>query len=801
MKRFVFSLLGIISILISQAQNTDIRIVKSLNFGWRFFLGDEPNAAMPSFCDSAWRIVSLPHDFQIEQPWVEPSPDEKPDESNVAANIRSRLSARAFKEMGCGWYRLHFCPDDALQGKRLLLNFGGIMYVGDVFVNGQLAGRTDYGYVGFEIDVTNLLHFGTDNVISVRADTGQPNSSRWYTGGGLFRGVELIATNADFYFNRHPLRIVTRNNNEVLATFECTSAQHTNSVNVEVQLSDPNGNVVYQQQHQLKRIGLARTQEVALPAISVPNAEVWDVEHPRLYTLTIALIGSAGEKVDEVSEQFGFRTIEISPEFGLKLNGQKVVLKGIANHHTLGALGAAAYPRAIEKRLQMLKSFGINHIRTSHNPYSREFITLCDKYGILVVDELYDKWTREHTGGRTSWESHWQYDLPEWVKCDRNSPSVVMWSLGNELQQEPNQPFNDYGVTAYKLQRTLLHRYDTTRLTTVAMHPRFRNWQTDTLPCNLALITDVQAYNYRYMYFEPDGKKFPYMTFYQSEASVAAMGPNYFEMDLSKVIGLAYWGAIDYLGESQGWPAKGWTQGVFDISLEPKPQAYFLKSIFSTEPVAHIAIAGKQTSAMWNGVQTGITNLTDHWNYSDGDTLNIVVFTNADEAELFLNGKSLGKKNNNISNTKQRNKIEWQRVAYKPGKVHVVARTNGRVVAQYAITTSGAPRKLRLTPDNNHWVADGQDLQHIRVEATDAHGVRCPMAQHEVKFEIVSGDAEIVAVSSGDQYSDELNVCNHRKLYNGSALLILRAGQKASEIVVKATADGLQSAQLRVETM
>ena len=223
---------------------------------------------------------------------------------------------------------------------------------------------------------------------------------------------------------------------------------------------------------------------------------MWDTEHPNLYTVEATLYNEKGVAVDRVKERFGIRTIEITPEQGFLLNGKKVLLKGYANHHSLGALGAAAYPRAIEKRIKLMKTYGINHIRTSHNPYSREFIELCDENGILVVDELYDKWTRQHTGGRVPFEALWQKDVPEWIKRDRNSPSVVMWSLGNELQQDANQPYNDFGVTMYKLMRTLVARYDSTRLVTVAMHPRYRNWQTDSLPCDLAMVTDVQAYNY-----------------------------------------------------------------------------------------------------------------------------------------------------------------------------------------------------------------------------------------------------------------------------------------------------------------
>ncbi|MBQ3827361.1 MAG: DUF4982 domain-containing protein, partial [Prevotella sp.] len=743
------------------------RMVKDLNFGWQFRLNNE----------GEWRTVDVPHDFQIEQPWVAPAADERPDNTDVAANIKSRLSSRGFKEMAKGYYRYHLTPTPDMEGRRILLDFEGIMYTAEVFLNGERVGGTDYGYVGFEIDVTNKLKTGKDNLIEVVADTREPNNSRWYTGGGLIRNVSLISTPKELFFGRHPLYITTKDNRQVSIGAEFTNLTKAKATDIKLEVLDPDNNVVYSDKVSLPRHRATRRQEVTVAKdIVIPNAKIWDIDTPYLYTVKAQLLREDGTVADETTDQFGIRTVEFSPEYGMKLNGRKVLLKGYANHHTLGALGAAAYPKAIEKRLQLMKQFGLNHVRTSHNPYSRQFIQLCDKYGILVVDELYDKWTRQHTGGKVPFEQHWQYDVPEWVKRDRNSPSVFLWSLGNELQQDPNQPFNDFGVTMYKLMRTLVHRYDSTRLTTVAMHPRYRNWQTDSLPHDLAMNTDIQAYNYRYMYFPGDGRRFPWMNFYQSEASVSAMGPNYFEMNLDKVIGLAYWGVIDYLGESQGWPAKGWVQGVFDISLEPKPKAYLMKSFFKPEePEVHIAVASAQKDVMWNDVQIGNAGMSDHWNYKPGADLTLYTFTNADEVELLLNGKSIGKKKNPKDDPKQRNQIKWEHVKYAEGTLQAIAYNNGKVVARHKIETTGKAVRLIVTSDNSHWQADGMDLQHIRIEAVDRKGRRVPMAQDELTFS-VEGDARIVAVTNGDNNSEELNVQDHRRLWNGSAMVILRSG-------------------------
>ena len=777
-----------------------VRLVQSLNFGWRFHAGEVKDAEQTDFNDSNWRTLDLPHDYQIEQEWVAPEANEKADNNDPAANIRSRLSSRGFKEMGKAWYRYHLTPSEEMKGRRLLLDFGGIMYVGDVYLNGQHIGGTDYGYVGFEIDVTDKLQFGRDNVIAVQADTRAPQNSRWYTGGGLFREVRLVAVNKKLSFARHPLYITTRDNRFVNVSAGFVNSSRDRNPRMTLTIIDPDGKQLYHDTIRTRRIAPTRTTVVKLPEVEIAQPLLWDTETPNLYTAVVKLLQADGTVTDEYSEHFGIRTVEFSSEFGMKLNGKKVLLKGYANHHTLGALGAAAYPRAIEKRIQLMKSFGINHIRTSHNPYSREFIELCDKYGILVVDELYDKWTNQHTAGRQPFEHLWQKDVPEWILRDRNSPSVVLWSLGNELQQDPHQPFDDFGVTMYRLMRTLINRYDSTRLTTVAMHPRYRNWETDSLPADLAMITDIQSYNYRYMYFAGDGRRFPWMRFYQSEASVAAMGENYFSMDLEKVIGLAYWGAIDYLGESQGWPQKGWSQGVFDISLEPKPKAYLMKSFFCPdEPVVHIGIIDKKGDMQWNGVQTGNDSMSDHWNRIEGTTLSLYTYTNAEEVELVLNGKSLGKKQN-PTDPRKRNQIKWDNVAYQPGILEAIARTGGKEVARHKIETTGEPVRLVVEADKpKDWTADGIDLQHVRVVVLDKKGRRVQTTNGEVTFS-VSGDARIVAVTNGDITSDESFVDTKRKLYNGTCGAILRAGQNAGNVTLTASIPGMKPVTLKLTT-
>ena len=814
---FVSLLLGGLPLMGTLSAEAAVRDTISINQGWQFHRGDVKNIAELKSTQSGDDVVNLPHDFLIGQDWVAPDASERPDNSDAGSNVRSRLSSRGFKEMGIGWYRYELTPKDEWKGKRIVLDFQGIMLVGDVYLNGKRIGGTDYGYLGFDIDLSKLLKWGQPNEIAVKADTQNPSNSRWFTGAGLYRDVNLIVTNKDLFFPRHPLFIRTQDNKEVKIKAEIINqqkvakGQSTAKMPVGVRILDADGKVVAEQKNDIHFNAKWRDREYELPSISLKNAKLWSPDSPYLYTAEVTLYDSEGNIADQIKEPFGVRTIEIVPQKGLLVNGKKVLLKGYANHHTLGALGAAAYPRAIEKRLKLMKEFGMNHIRTSHNPYSEDFLKLCDKYGILVVDELYDKWLTQYAGGRVDWESLWQKDVPEWVKRDRNHPSVVMWSLGNELQQYSNLPFNDWGVTAYKLQKELLHRYDDTRLTTVAMHPRYRNLETDSIPADLAIETEVNSYNYRYMYFPGDSKRYPEKTFYQSEASVAAMGPNFYEMDLDKVIGLAYWGAIDYLGESMGWPIKGWNQGVFDLSLQPKPDAYFVKSMFTDEPTVHIGVIEKSGgNIQWNGINVSAGKLSENWNREAGEKVSLYTYTNGDEVELFLNGKSLGVKKNS-NDPKLRARIKWDNIAYAPGTLVAVAKKNGKVVARHQIETTGEAVALKLVPDMETWHADGKDLMHVRIYAVDKKGrrvlnVKDAKAFDKLTFQ-VKGDANIVAVDNGNIASDELHIGKtqlektiQRNFFQGSALVILRAGDKPGKIELSVAGEKMKAKKLVLNT-
>lgn len=798
--KFLFSVLAAcLFAMPASAQNSkeDIRMSRLLNFGWKFHPGDIKDAEQSSFNDSSWRVLDLPHDFQIEQPWDE-----------------STSRARGFKAMSTGWYRKSFTFNPAWEGKRVFIDFEGIMLTGDVWLNGTKIGGTDYGYLGFEADITRHLKRNADNIIAVRASTGNEKNSRWYTGGGLYRDVHLFVKDT-IAIARHGVFISTpevagqRATVNIQVEVEGIRGKRL-PVTIEANIFAPDGTKVGTARQVVPQKSKKRTDEVQLPLINVDMPQLWSCETPNLYSAEITL-SLDGETLDYAKESFGIRTLEYSPDFGFKLNGKKVILKGISNHHDLGAVGVAAYERAIERQFKVLKDFGYNHIRTSHNPYSESFLRLADKHGILIVDELFDKWSTNYAGGRLPWELLWPAAIPEWIKRDRNHPSVIMWSLGNELQVQEawaGYPTGDWGITTYRILDVMLKRYDSTRKSTVAMFPARKgammkddpNFNILVSPPELSTVTDIASYNYRYPAFPKYAKEFPHLIFYQSEAATSEMGKAYYGMELTKVVGLAYWGAIEYWGESNEWPWKGWHYSFFDHTLEPYPQAYFTKSMFSDEPIVHIGVVDNESESIeWNDVMVGKMPVSSHWNRKPGSKLNIVTYTNADEVELLVNNQSQGVQKNNRADYASRNAIFWKNVPYSAGKVVAIARTGGKEVARHQLETTGKATSLQMEIENPEWKADGLDLQYIRIRAVDSKGRTVPEADGRVTFE-VSGAARLIAVDNGNHRSDELPTGNIRMLHNGSALCILRSEQKEGKVNIKVTSPGLKSAKKTLAT-
>ena len=799
MKNFILlSFLVLQSVLVFAQEQP--RVSQLFNFDWKFRAGDLKEAQLVTYDDDNWRVLDLPHDFQIEQTWDE-----------------SAGGARGFKAMGTGWYRKHFKANPAWMGKRILLDFEGIMLVGDVWVNGRKVGSTDYGYLGFETDITDLLKYDEDNVVAVWAPTGKKDGSRWYTGGGLFRDVHLVIKNP-IAIARHGVFVstpkITEQRAEVSVQVELEGIRNKSlDIEINARILAPDGKTVAGTRGKAPQKSKLQTVEVSLPIVTVDSPELWSCEAPNLYTAEVSLVQD-GKVIDCMTETFGIRTLEFSPDFGFKLNGKKLFLKGISNHHDLGAVGVAAFDRAIERQFQLMKRFGYNHIRSSHNPYSESFLKLADKYGILVVDELIDKWSdNSYWGGRVPFTQLWYQMIPEWIKRDRNHPSVILWSLGNELQMREDLagfPTGDWGVTTYRIFDVLVKRYDKTRKTTVAMFPARAGaigknepeFNTKVYPPELATVTEVSSFNYRYLNYAQYLEKCPHMTVYQSEATTNELAAPFFGMDYDKMVGLAYWGAIEYWGESNGWPKKGWNFSFFNHCLEPYPQAYLIKSAFCEEPLVHIGVMDNGKEAIeWNDIMVGSLSLASHWNWATGSIQNLYTYTNADEVELLVNGKSMGIRKNDRTDITRRNIIYWENIPYgKGGKIIAVARNNGKEVARHRLETTGKATALKMVVENpEDWKADGMDLQYVKVYAVDNKGRVVPDTKDEVTFK-VSGAARLIAVDNGDHFTDELFTENTKKLHKGFIMAILRSDRSGGEVVITASSKGLKDAVKKLVT-
>lgn len=744
--------------------------------------------------DSTWREVTIPHDFQMDLPWEKEAGE-----------------ARGFKRCETGWYRCYLDYNPAWDGKKVYLDFEGIAMQGDIYLNGKVLGEIDYGYLGAEFDMGSRLLKDQPNEILVKAYTGDSDGSRWYTGGGLYRPVHVMVKDS-ISIARHGLYITTPEVTREKASVRIQVALegYTNKnlgMDLLAKVYGPDGNVLGEVSCAAPDRNKLDIIETVLPEFTVENPRLWSCEEPNLYRVEVQLCKD-GQIIDSVSDRFGIRTIEFDKEFGFKLNGEKVFLKGISNHHDLGALGAAAYEGALERIMKMLKEFGYNHIRCSHNPYSEDLYRLADEYGILVVDELYDKWK---TDGGQYWIGHypftesWFRHESEWMKRDRNHPCIIMWSFGNETQVDEAwtgfPDTHDWGVTTYYVMKAFGQRFDNTRPFTVAQFPARKGsiqrdderFYTQVWAPDLACVTDVASINYRYDEYDKYLEHDPDLNIYQSEASTNGLAAPFFGMDEDKMVGLAYWGAIEYWGESNGWPKKGWNYSFFNSALEPYPQAYLIKSAFVDEPIVHIAVSrGKGEQVMWNDIISGRTNMDENWNLEPGSKVGLLVFSNAEEVELIVNGKSLGTKQNNLDDRTERNIFRWSAVDYgKGGSVVAIARNGGKEVARHRIETTGKAVALKAVREDVRG-----ELEFVRFYAVDSRGRIVRNAEPQVSFSLSEGDAELVAIDNQDHYSNELFNVNPKTMKNGFVMAIVRKG--SAPVTLEAASKGLRSAKVEI---
>lgn len=769
---------------------TSPRSRELFDFDWRFQAGDVSEAFRPDFDDTAWERVDLPHDWQIAGPFDEKTPD-------------GRCSA--FLPHGIGWYRKHFVLPGDLKNRRYFLDFEGVYQASDVWVNGHHLGTKLNGYLGFQYDITPHLRPGERNVVAVRCDNSAIDTSRWYTGSGIYRHVWLLVTEP-LHVERFGTYVTTpRVSSESalvrIVTEVRSHGSKTRTCELTTELLDAAG----------RNVARARAVAPVLPGdtfrfdqeMTIDHPALWSVETPYLYK-AVSRVREGGVLKDVYETTFGVREITLNPERGLLINGRKVFARGVNIHHDNGCLGAAAFDRAIERRLQILKEMGCNAIRLSHNPHAPGLLDMCDRMGILVLDEAYDKWTGQFNGWKAPFEETWRADLLEFLRRDRNHPSVFLWSVGNECVEHQVHGA-DRGVGQLRELVDFVHVHEPTRKVTCALYPvREDNivfWEDrnrkgeDKNPTPMTFYMDVTSCNYMQKLFPHDRAQYPQLIFLASEVATSGAGRDFFDVDQEYTVGMFYWGGIDYLGESFGWPSKGWSTGFVDTCGFRKPASYYVQSFFSDRPLVRIAVYDKKpgTEIVWNDVKLSWQPLEEHWNWEGHDRVQLATYTNCETVELFLNGKSLGEKK--LSDCKEQ-LMTWD-VPFEAGALRAVGRVKDAVVAEHVLRTAGRPERILLAPDKAELRADGQDLAHIEVLVTDREGVVVPSAAHRIRFK-VTGAGRNAGVDNGNLMSHESFQVDERSAWKGRALLVVRAGREPGEITVEASAEGLVAGRLEL---
>ena len=795
--------------------NIEAREVISFNRNWKFALNPQDTQAIASseFDDSGWRTLDVPHDWAIEGDF---------DEHNPSGTGGGALPG------GIGWYRKTFQADSKDQGKTISIEFDGVYMNSSVYINGHLLGTRPYGYISFSYDLTPYIKWGAENIIAVRVDNSDQPNSRWYSGCGIYRDVRIVKTNP-VHIPQWGTYITSTVNTDGTATvkIDCNVTGADKDTEIRHTILDSKGKTVVSGHENLQ----------------VNHPILWSLDNPYIYTLLTEVLVN-GKSVDRYETPFGIRTIEFRADSGFWLNGENVRINGVCNHHDLGCLGAATNERAIERQLQILKAMGCNGIRCSHNPPSPILLDLCDRMGFLVMDEAFDMWRRRKTDRDYArfFDDWYERDLTDLVVRDRNHPSIVLWSIGNEvLEQWSDAKADTLSLEQANLILNMGHSADqlaqegemtvnsliTARLAGIIKE--LDPTRPVTAGCNepspgnhlfRSGAIDVIGYNYHNQNVPSVPRLFPGKPFIITESVSALMTRGFYEMPSDKmmtrpvrwdrpyfnetfscsaydnvatpwgshheenliflnsqpfVAGQYIWTGFDYIGEPTpyGWPARSSYFGIVDLAGFPKDIYYLYQSEWTDTPVLH---------------------LFPHWNWTPGEQIDMwCYYNNADEVELYINGKSQGIR----SKDAQHLHVMWN-VTFEPGTVKVVARKNGVETASQEIHTAGEPAQIRLTPDRSTIKADGTDLSFVTVEILDKDGNLCPNADNLVQFEI-SGNGFIAGVDNGSPISLERFKDNKRKAFYGRCLVVLQNNGKKGTIKLDAVSEGLKHAHIDIK--
>ena len=754
------------------------RVTTSFDAGWRFLKADAPGAEQPAFDDAAWRSLSLPHDWSIEGPF----------DQNAPAG-----GAGAFLPTGIGWYRKRFNLPETDSRRRVFVDFDGVMANSDVWVNGFHLGKRPNGYVSFRYDLTGHIHFGPNqpNLLAVRADTSLQPASRWYAGSGIYRHVRLVLTDS-VHLGHWATFVTTPQISPDRAIVHVQSAVVNDAatprpVAVQFSLLAPDGRAAGTVQTPPRVVPVGGTVEFGAD-MPVPSPSLWDLDHPALYQ-AVTRVRVAGTTTDDEATSFGIRAFEFDPATGFRLNGKSFKIKGVCLHGDAGGLGVAVPLGVWERRLALLKGVGCNAIRTSHNPPAPEFLDLCDRMGFLVMDEGFDCWTV----AKTPYDYHLYFkqwaeaDTRDSVLRDRNHPSVILYSAGNEIHDTPNAAIAK-PILASLL--TVYHKYDPTRPVTQAL---FRPNVSHDYDNGLADMLDVIGTNYRDQEILAAHAAKPSRKIIGTEnghdrTSWLALRDN------PPYSGQFLWTGVDYLGEARAWPTVGAGSGLFDRTNAPRPLAFQRQSWWSDTPM--VRIARRTAPARATPADPGFAPLARRpqafANWTPHDLAphmeNVEVYSNCAQVELILNGRSLGSQPLPADASPR----TW-RVPFAPGTLRAIARNGAEAVATDELKTAGPPAKIVLTADQISLTPSWDDVACVRATVTDAAGVPISDAADLITFQI-SGPGVIAAVDNGDLDSHEAFQAAQRHAFGGQCIAILKATASSGQIVVTATASGLASA-------
>jgi beta-galactosidase len=789
-------------ILFTQCSTKHENARSILNFGhdWKFQLGDVSGAEAAKFDDSAWRKLNIPHDWSIEGEFSDKNP---------ATPGGGALPG------GIGWYRksFHITPEE-LKGS-VFIDFDGVYQNSEVWINGQSLGKRFYGYSSFSYELTPHLVPG-ENLLAVKVDNSTQPNSRWYSGSGIYRNVWLVTTGKT-YIQHWGTFASTPEVSEAMAKvkFVALIANKWNpgqKLVVKTNIIDPSGKEV--SSGKMETEGTKDSVVNAIFNFEIKNPVLWNLDSPKMYS-AVSQVFVSGDLVDNYTTPFGIRSYVFDAEKGFSLNGKSIKINGVCDHHDLGCLGTAINKRALERQIELLKGMGCNAIRTSHNPPAPELLDLADQMGMLIMDEAYDMWKKpknkfDHS---TVWDEMHKQDLQDMILRDRNHPSVMIWSIGNEILEQ----WDSTGISIGKELAGYVRELDTSRPITSALN--------DPRPYNniyRSKSLDLVGYNYHQNTFTEFPKEFPGEKFIATETVSALMTRGYYDMpseeirrwpvekdwkgkmpnadntcsaydnvsapwgstheETWKVIkkhdylsGQFIWTGFDYLGEPTpyGWPSRSSYFGIIDLAGFPKDVYYMYQSEWTKKDVLHIF---------------------PHWNWTEGQTIDIWAYSNAEEVELFLNGKSLGIRK------KQGDDLHliWK-VPFVSGTLKAISRTGGKEVLVQEVKTSGLPAKLVLTADRSAISADGNDLSFVTIDVVDANGVIVPNADNRIKFQ-VEGSGAIVGVDNGDPVSHESFKAPFRKAFHGKCLAVVQAGEKPGIVKLIATSEGLSATTIEITT-